>query len=109
MLVGDLAVAADNERFGDTIDAPLDRGTPTSIHPNRSKRISVASQEAPCILRFVLIIDPDQTQPRIGGNTHELRVLRMAWYAPRSPHIDQRHLPLKTRRIKAGHLRVIAR
>ena len=59
-LVGDAAVAADHERFRHAIDAPFDRGAAVGVGADRGERIAVAAEEAPGVVRLVLVVDADE-------------------------------------------------
>src|ERR1700741_4027484 len=54
-LEGDGAIAPDNESFGHAIDAPFDRGAAIAVDPDNAEWIAIAAEEAPRVLRLVLV------------------------------------------------------
>ena len=81
-LVGDAAVAADDECFRHAVNAPFDRGAAVAVGAGGGERIAVAAEKAPGVLRLVLVIDADDAQPRILRELHQQRRLVVARHAP---------------------------
>src|SRR5712672_3097049 len=81
-LIGDLAVAADDEGFRHAVNAPFDRGASADIGARSRERIAVAAEETSRIVGLVLVIDAYQTDARVAGKLHQKRRLVMTWHAP---------------------------
>ena len=107
-LVGDLAVAADHERLGHAVDAPLDRSTAVGVGAVRHERIAVAAEEAPRIVGLVLVVDAGDADARVGGELDEQRRLVVARHAPRRPDVEHGHLALERRAVEARHRLAVA-
>ena len=81
-LVGDAAVAADDESFRHAINAPFDRGAAVLVGADGGERIAIAAEKAPGILRVVLVVDADDTKPCVVRELHEQRRFVVARHAP---------------------------
>ena len=57
VLVGDAALAVDDERLGHAVDAPLDGRAAVAIDADRGEGIAVAAEEAARGRRLVLVVD----------------------------------------------------
>src|SRR6185369_179659 len=95
--------AIDHERLGYAVHTPVDRGAAVGVGADRRERIAVAADEAPRILRLVLVVDADDADALVLGELHQEWRLVVAGDAPRRPHIDQRHRALEVGRGDAGH------
>ena len=72
-LVGDAAVAADDERLRHAVDAPLDRGAAALVRARSDERIAVAAEKTPGVLGFVLVVDADDAQAVVLRQLHQQR------------------------------------
>src|SRR4029077_962652 len=59
-LVGDLAVAADQEGLRHAVDAPFHRSAAVAVGAGRRERIAVPAEEAARVVGLVLVIDADE-------------------------------------------------
>ena len=75
-LVGDAAVAADDESFRHAIDAPFDRGAAVLVGADGGERIAIAAEKAPGILRLVLVVDANDAKPRVAARAPRAAALR---------------------------------
>ncbi len=81
-LVGDAGVAADHESLRHAIDAPFDRGAAALVGARRGERIAVTAEEAPRVVRLVLVVDADQAQAAVLRQLQQQRRLVVARHAP---------------------------
>src|SRR5262249_24608240 len=108
-LVGDAAIAADEEGLRHAVDPPIDRRAAIAVGPGGNEWIAVAADEAARILGLVLVIDPDDADALILGELHEQRRFVVAGRAPRRPYVDQRDRAFEIAACDAGHRRAVAR
>src|SRR5258707_2588848 len=81
-LVGDLAVAPDDEGFRNAINAPFDRSASVGVGARSRERIAVAAAETSGVVGLVFVIDTDHPDAGIAGKLHQQRGLVMTWHAP---------------------------
>src|SRR5258705_13344450 len=91
VLVGDAALAIDDEGLRHAVDAPFDRGASVAVDADGGEGIAVKAKEAPRRSRLVLVIDPKELDARPLFERHEKRALLRARDAPRAPETDDRH------------------
>src|SRR5678815_1880375 len=70
-LVDDGALAPDQEGFGYAVDTPFDRGAAVAVDADDAERVAVAAEEAPRILRRVLVVDADDLEAFVAAELGE--------------------------------------
>src|SRR6187455_2821439 len=75
MLVADGAVGADDEGFGDTVDAPVDGGAAVRIDADGGVRVAEGAEEAAGVVGIVLLVDADHADRRVAREIDQERVL----------------------------------
>src|SRR5260370_41564657 len=92
MLVGNMAVASDDEVLRHAIDAPVVGYPSVASGARASVRIAYLVQPASGIIRTVLVVEPVHGHGAFFLEPHQQRVLLSASDAPGSEDVDQRHL-----------------
>src|SRR5262249_17706890 len=109
--VSDFSVTLDYKRFGNAIDAEVDRGPPVTVGTNPFIRIAILVEEAFGIRGVVLIGEPEQTHPKtcklgIRRKLQKQFMLLVAGHAPGGKDIDESHLALAEVRIRKSWLAI---
>src|SRR5438093_12844587 len=81
-LVDDGSIAPDDKAFRHAIDAPLDRGAAIAVDADHAEGIAVAAEEAPRVLRHVLVVDTDELQALVLAEFGEQWCLVVTGHAP---------------------------
>src|SRR5262249_20021959 len=69
--------------------------------------VAVAAEEAPRIVRRILVVDADELQPLVLGKLGQERRLVVAGHAPGRPDIDHADLAVEDSRVEPGHRRAV--
>jgi len=92
LLVEDRAVARYEIAFRNAVDAPVDGRLAVRIDADRSIGIAEFAKEPQRVVVLVLVVDADDSEPRILGQFLEDRVLLPARHAPGGEDIDEGQL-----------------
>src|SRR5262245_58168498 len=81
-LVGDPAVAPDDEGLGYTVDAPFDRRAAAHVGAGGGEGVAEAAEETAGIVGLILVVDADQVNTLVPGELYQQRRLVAAGHAP---------------------------